>query len=94
VTRWGEPQFQWLPICAVKKHEERFIVEKLTLSVEGMSCGHCEIAIQDAVRKLPGIKKVKASKRKSEVMTEYDSDTVSSAQIITAVNGTGYRIIS
>jgi copper chaperone len=59
-----------------------------------MSCGHCEIAIQDAVRKLPGIKKVKANKRKREVTTEYDSDVVSSAQIITAVNSTGYRIIS
>ncbi|GHU78072.1 copper chaperone CopZ [Clostridia bacterium] len=69
-------------------------MEKLTLRIEGMSCGHCEIAIQDAVRKLPGIKKVKASKRKGEVVTEYDSGAVSSAQIITAINDTGYRIVS
>lgn len=39
-------------------------MEKIVISVEGMACGHCEIAIQEAVRKLPGIKKAKASKRK------------------------------
>jgi len=38
-------------------------MEKIVLHVEGMACGHCEIAVQDAVRKLPGIKKVKATKR-------------------------------
>lgn len=39
-------------------------MEKHEISVGGMACGHCEIAVQDAVRRLPGIKKVKASKRK------------------------------
>jgi copper chaperone CopZ len=68
-------------------------VENFTLSVEGMACGHCEIAIQDAVRKLPGIKKVKASKRKKEVVTKYDGALVNAEQIIDAVDGTGYKVI-
>jgi glutamate N-acetyltransferase/amino-acid N-acetyltransferase len=42
-------------------------MEKIILHVEGMACAHCEIAIQSAVRKLSGIKKVKASRRKKEV---------------------------
>lgn len=69
-------------------------MEKLVLNVEGMACGHCEIAIQDAVRKLPGIKKVKASKRKKEVVAEYDSGQVTEEQIKKAVDDTGYKIIS
>jgi copper ion binding protein len=69
-------------------------MEKITLQVDGMSCGHCEIAIQDAVRKLPGIQKVKASKRKKEVVTQYDSTLVSEEEIKGAINATGYRVIA
>lgn len=68
-------------------------MKDIKLQVEGMSCGHCEIAIQDAVRKLPGIKKVKASKRKKEAAVNYDDSLVSPEQIIEAINGTGYRVI-
>jgi copper chaperone len=68
-------------------------VEKLVLQVEGMSCGHCEIAIQDAVRKLPGIKKVKASKRRKEVVADYDPSLLTPEQIRSAVGSTGYPIV-
>lgn len=68
-------------------------MERGKLHVDGMSCGHCEIAVQDAVRKLPGIKKVKASKRKKEAEVEYDASRVSLEQIIGAINATGYRVI-
>jgi copper ion binding protein len=69
-------------------------MEKITLRVEGMSCGHCEIAIQDAVRRLPGIKKVKASKRKKEVVAEFDAALATTEAIAGAINGTGYRVIT
>lgn len=68
-------------------------MEKAKLRVEGMACGHCEIAVQDAVRKLPGIKKAKASKRKKEAVVDYDASLVSLEQIIAAINNTGYRVI-
>ncbi|MDR2655555.1 MAG: cation transporter [Oscillospiraceae bacterium] len=68
-------------------------MEKINLSVEGMVCGHCEIAVQDAVRKLPGIKKVKASRRKKEVFAEFDASQTTADEIITAVKDTGYQVI-
>ncbi|MDR1000197.1 MAG: copper ion binding protein [Clostridiales bacterium] len=68
-------------------------MEKLMLKVEGMSCGHCEIAIQDAVRKLSGIKKVKASKRKKEAIIDYDASIVGVEQITKAINDTGYQVV-
>ncbi len=64
-----------------------------TIKVEGMSCGHCEIAMQDAIRKLPGIKKAKASKRKKEAAVEYDETLVTLEQIIEAINATGYEAL-
>lgn len=63
-----------------------------TISVSGMSCGHCEIAVQEAIRKLPGIKKAKASKRKKQAVVEYDPDTVTLDQIKKAVTDAGYEV--
>lgn len=66
------------------------IVKTDVIRVEGMSCGHCELAVQDAIRKLPGIKKAKASKRKKQAVVDYDEAAVSLAQILDAVNASGY----
>lgn len=57
-----------------------------------MACGHCEIAVQDAVRRLPGIKKVKASRRKKEAVIEYDPALVSRQDIARAIGETGYTV--
>jgi len=69
------------------------MMKETKLNVDGMSCGYCEIAVQDAVRKLSGIKKVKASRRKKEVTVVYEASLVSLEQIINAINGTGYLVI-
>lgn len=63
---------------------------RATIHVEGMTCGHCEIAVQDAVRKLPGIKKVKANRRKKEAVVDYDAALVGPVQMASAINETGY----
>ncbi|MDR3344154.1 MAG: copper ion binding protein [Oscillospiraceae bacterium] len=66
-------------------------MEKITLQVEGMSCGHCEIAVQEAVRSLPGIKKVKANRHKKSAAADYDAAQVTPEEIIKAINDTGYK---
>ncbi|MDR1532780.1 MAG: cation transporter [Clostridiales bacterium] len=68
-------------------------MEKLILTVDGMSCGHCEIAVQDAVRKLPGIKKAKASRRKKQAQVEYDPALATPEQIVQAIADTGYTVV-
>ncbi|MDR1060760.1 MAG: cation transporter [Clostridiales bacterium] len=68
-------------------------MEKIKFRVDGMSCGHCEIAVQDAARKLPGVKKAKASRRKKEAVVEYDAALVTREQIAKAISDTGYTIL-
>jgi copper chaperone len=68
-------------------------MEKIILRVEGMSCGHCEIAVQDAIRKLPGVRKAKASKKKKEALVEFDPGAVTREQIENAVSETGYSVV-
>ncbi len=67
-------------------------MEQLILRVEGMACGHCEVAIQEAVRRLPGIQKVKASRRKKEADVVYDPALVTPERIRQAIAETGYRV--
>jgi len=68
-------------------------MEKLVVKVDGMACGHCEIAVQDAVRKLDGIQKVKANKGKKEAVVDYDASKVSEQEIKDAITNIGYDVI-
>ena len=62
-----------------------------TIKVEGMSCGHCELAVQEAIFRLPGVKKAKANKGKSQATVKYDESQVILDKIIEAVNAVGYK---
>ncbi|MDR2197458.1 MAG: cation transporter [Coriobacteriales bacterium] len=67
------------------------MVEKLLLQVDGMSCGHCEIAVQEALRKLPGVKKARANRRKKTALVEYEAGAVSPEALRTAVEEVGFQ---
>ena len=67
-------------------------MKKDIVQVDGMVCAHCELAIQDAVRKLSGIKKVKASKRKKIVSVEYNDQLTNLDEIENTINSTGYTV--
>jgi copper chaperone len=66
-------------------------MQKLTLQVRGMTCGHCESAINTAVRALPGIRSAKSKKRKGETVVVYDEAQVDAERIIAAITATGYE---
>lgn len=53
---------------------------KIVLEVEGMHCGMCETHVNDVVRRIEGVKKVKSShaKGRTEVVAE---DSVNTALI-------------
>ncbi len=56
---------------------ERKLISKV-LAVQGMSCPSCEMKIENALRKIKGVVKVKASLAKSQVTVEYDPDLTES----------------
>jgi copper chaperone CopZ len=78
-------------------------MRKIILKVEGMTCSHCEMTIQDALRRLPGIKKAKANRRKKEVQIVFNDSPArneaasndlpaTNEAAIRAINDTGYRV--
>lgn len=60
------------------------------MTVEGMMCGMCEAHVNDALRKVPGVKKASASRSKRQVTIECD-ESVSDEVLLKAVDDTGYN---
>ena len=61
------------------------------ISIEGMRCPMCEAHIQDAIRKIGGIKKVKAYRKKNEVVI-ISNDNISEEMLHSVIDPTGYRL--
>ena len=64
---------------------------KITLEVEGMRCGMCETHVNDVVRRMDGVKKVRSShaKGRTEVIAE---DVVNIELIKEAIAKQGYGV--
>lgn len=68
-------------------------IKKIALRVSGMTCGHCEKRITEAVKRLKGIRSVAASFPKKRVEIAYDMDKVTESAIRAAIEQEGYRVL-
>jgi len=62
-----------------------------TFTVEGMSCGHCEAAVKNALTALKGITACEASHSEGTVTVSYDA-SASLADITAAIEEEGYTV--
>jgi copper chaperone len=67
-------------------------MEKLTLKVTGMSCGHCENAVNTALSSLEGVQKVVVSLAAGTVDVEFDPSKTSVDAMKEAVEEQGYDV--
>jgi copper chaperone CopZ len=66
--------------------------KRIELVVHDMHCGHCELTVKQALRKVPGVQSVKvSSRRKHAVVTVDPEQRVTPQDLIGAVEETGYR---
>ncbi len=63
-----------------------------TLKVEGMSCGHCELSVQEALDELDGVQSAKADHENGTVEVAYDEGRVTDEQFKGAVEEAGYTV--
>ena len=68
-------------------------MEKLTVEIDGMSCGMCDAHVNDLVRKNFNVKKVKAnhSKGSAEIITE---ENITQEDLTKALAEMGYKVLS
>lgn len=67
--------------------------EKIELKVAGMTCGHCEAKVQQAVSQLPGVKKVTASRTNGTVTIEPEKSAALNLQTVKeTIESLGYQV--
>ena len=64
---------------------------KKTLIVEGMSCGHCEKAVINALKELDGVSHVKVNLQTKEVIVE--GNNLEDNMIKEKIDDAGYDVI-
>lgn len=65
--------------------------EKLTLSVQGMTCASCVARVEKALRKTPGVITASVNLATERAMVEYSAGEVAPKQLIHAVEDIGYH---
>jgi copper chaperone len=63
-----------------------------TLNVEGMSCAHCKAAVEEELRKLPGVEYSNANPEKGTVEVRYDEGKTTNVDLEGAVEEAGYSV--
>lgn len=65
---------------------------RITLSVEGMSCGHCEQAVENGLKEIAGVTKVKADHRRGLVEVQYRDQLPDQAALLGKISELGYTV--
>ncbi|MFA5536774.1 MAG: cation transporter [Bacillota bacterium] len=68
-------------------------MESLLLTVKGMSCAHCKMAVEKALMKLPGFISADADVSAGTVMVSYDGSRVSLDKIKETIADAGYEAL-
>ncbi|PUB14489.1 copper chaperone CopZ [Paenisporosarcina sp. OV554] len=68
------------------------MVDRVTLNVEGMSCGHCVKAIENSVTAISGVDNVQVQLDSGTVNVEFNKDAVEVEHITNAIEEQGYTI--
>jgi copper chaperone CopZ len=58
-----------------------------TITVEGMSCGHCEQSVEEALEGLAGVERATADRESDSAIVEGDADPNA---LVNAVDEAGY----
>jgi copper chaperone len=68
-------------------------MEKITLQVTGMTCGHCEKAVKNALLSVEGVSEVNVSLKDGKVDVGYESRKAPVEKLKEAVEDQGYDVV-
>ncbi|MCM3571159.1 copper chaperone CopZ [Neobacillus mesonae] len=67
-------------------------MEKKTLDVQGMSCGHCKAAVEGALKNLNGVSAAEVDLKAGKVDVTFDESKVNVAAMKEAIEEQGYDV--
>jgi copper chaperone CopZ len=62
------------------------------LTIEGMSCGHCVMAVREALTKVPGVTRADVTLDPSKIGHAKIEGTADRAALVAAVEAEDYRV--
>ncbi len=65
-------------------------MKQITLTISGMSCGHCVNAIERVLKALTGVQSVVVSLESKNAQIGFDPDKITPEQMIQAITEEGY----
>ena len=69
-------------------------MEKLTMKVEGMTCGGCVKSIQNALSERDGIRDASADLDNGTVSVDFDPAVIEAAGIKTTIEDAGFDVVA
>lgn len=66
---------------------------QVKLIVDGMTCGHCQAAVEKAVGELAGVTSVQVDLATKEVAVTYHEDQVTVAALKDVIEDIGYDVV-
>lgn len=63
----------------------------VVLTVEGMTCASCNVAVRMALERLDGVESATVSRPEKRAVVRYDPAKVTPGQMVDAVNKLGYQ---
>ncbi|RXI97907.1 copper chaperone [Anaerobacillus alkaliphilus] len=66
---------------------------EVTISVEGMSCGHCKAAVEGALSKLDGVAKAEVNLAAKNVTVQYENGKVTEDALKNEIEEAGYDVV-
>lgn len=69
-------------------------MEKMTVKVNGMTCAHCKMHVENAISSLEGVSEAKVSLEEGKADITYDPAKVTLDDIKAAVDEAGYEVVA
>ena len=66
--------------------------EQLTLKIEGMTCGHCQKRVEEALKAVKGVKTVQVSLVGKSAEVKYAVGKTDRQAVVKAVSDAGYTV--
>ncbi|GIX43339.1 MAG: hypothetical protein KatS3mg129_3072 [Leptospiraceae bacterium] len=63
---------------------------KMEIQVDGMTCRHCEMAVEKAIKELKGVKEVHANHKEKKVEIIYENPELTKDDFFKVVEEIGY----
>ncbi|GBF10897.1 copper chaperone CopZ [Tepidibacillus infernus] len=64
------------------------------IKVEGMTCNHCKMAVEGALKKLAGVSNAVVSLENKNVTVSFDEGKVTFEQMKEAIEDQGYDVVA